>query len=710
MARDTLITTRTRRAQLATVIAGAKTRSANVIATITALVSGASLAAIDAATFGFFEGCAATDSVSITATDRTLTSPDNPWTAADVGKAIHVAGAGAAGAVLVTRISSYTSAGEIELADAAATTVTATKTSAAGLAAWGWSVGVVDDTDPIRTAAGVALRSDRITDAGAAGAKPVAERFASAVHGMARRAAIPVVVDLHYRIMRGCGWAAGEIDNAGTTYTLGVAAAAGATSLTLVGAVPVNRQLLAYLDTQGRYRTVAVTTVAGQVVSLSTPLEAAIAAGANVFAFYTNYAHPNPAGYRAIVDYALAGEADSGLWPEYVRSASVAPAAYNGGAVALSVVNDSKLPGSANAKRYTVTPGGAYQGCRFDFTPPRTGRGLVRLRLNTGGAAVNVLCQYNTDNGYLTVYNQNLTNDSAEAVEFPIEICHGVTGGSNTVTVWITRAAGDFYVSQAELLMNTGSQVGNLNQGRHVLYGDSWFANPSLAPWMAARLPAATIINKGVGGRSAFSLAFNYAAEVAPEKPDFVWVMVGTNDAYAHFNKDEWAYYLRSLVRQIQASGAVPILFTPSACDLATDAVAFDLARVYAERAVHYVDELIPPLEANASGTWTPVPSGLAVTVTAEYAGRWRRIGNRVFCQMTVTPTGGGTTASTAGATSFTGLPFYVAYPVVCAATDSIVSNLGLGQVSAAGAGAVYTPSWAATGATVIVTFDYEAA
>jgi len=167
--RDTLMTVRTRRAQLATVIAAQKTRSAQVQAAIAAIVAGGSLAAIDAATFGFFNNCAATDSVSITATDKTLTSPDAPWIAGDVGKVIHVAGAGAAGAVLVSRIASYTSAGEIELEDAAVTTVAATKTSAGGLAAWGNQATHAVDPAAIQNANGATLQSDISVLVGPAG-------------------------------------------------------------------------------------------------------------------------------------------------------------------------------------------------------------------------------------------------------------------------------------------------------------------------------------------------------------------------------------------------------------------------------------------------------------------------------------------------------------------------------------------------------------
>lgn len=61
---------------------------------------------------------------AITASDATLTSASGPFTGAMVGNPIVVNGAGAGGIPLSTTIASYTSATEVELTDAASTTVT----------------------------------------------------------------------------------------------------------------------------------------------------------------------------------------------------------------------------------------------------------------------------------------------------------------------------------------------------------------------------------------------------------------------------------------------------------------------------------------------------------------------------------------------------------------------------------------------------------
>ena len=60
---------------------------------------------------------------AITSSDNTFTSANAAFTSDDVGKLIYINGAGAAGAVLSTTIASYTSSTEVELTDAASTTV-----------------------------------------------------------------------------------------------------------------------------------------------------------------------------------------------------------------------------------------------------------------------------------------------------------------------------------------------------------------------------------------------------------------------------------------------------------------------------------------------------------------------------------------------------------------------------------------------------------
>lgn len=147
--RDALNTKRTGRAQIASLINGVTNRTTEIVVAIAALVSRYSLAAVNGLTFGKFNNCKATDSVSTTASSATVTCADNPWVAGDVGKSIDIAGAGTAGAVHSATIATFVSAGEITITPVAVTTVTASKTSTGGLAAWGDAVNAVVKGSPL---------------------------------------------------------------------------------------------------------------------------------------------------------------------------------------------------------------------------------------------------------------------------------------------------------------------------------------------------------------------------------------------------------------------------------------------------------------------------------------------------------------------------------------------------------------------------------
>lgn len=157
--RTPLASKQTTRARIRDLLCGAHQRTADLVAYVAAQVAADGLSTIDPATFGLLNEAAGTDVGSIAAGTKVWTSPDDPWTAADVGKVAHVAGAGAAGAVLVTTIASFQAAGQVTLADAASTTVAADVGTAGGLGIWGW-VGVVPDVaSPILDASGRTLRS-----------------------------------------------------------------------------------------------------------------------------------------------------------------------------------------------------------------------------------------------------------------------------------------------------------------------------------------------------------------------------------------------------------------------------------------------------------------------------------------------------------------------------------------------------------------------
>lgn len=157
--RDALLTPRTRRYQIGSIITGLTPRNDTVVAGINALVAAGSLVAIDPATFGLFNSPAACDSCSMNAGSKVLASTDDRWTAADVGKAVHVAGAGTAGGTLASIIDAYTNTKSVTLRHAAATTTTASATSAAGLAVWGYPPALTLKPQTLQDTSGSSLHS-----------------------------------------------------------------------------------------------------------------------------------------------------------------------------------------------------------------------------------------------------------------------------------------------------------------------------------------------------------------------------------------------------------------------------------------------------------------------------------------------------------------------------------------------------------------------
>lgn len=141
MPRTPLASAQTNRQAIVDVLVGARQRTAQITDAIAALIAQQSLTALDAASFGQFNNPTGSNVCSIAAlgTDLTSTETDSArlWSADDIGKSIDIQGAGPAGATLRTTIADFADPNHVIVADAASTTVTASETSAGGIAVWG---------------------------------------------------------------------------------------------------------------------------------------------------------------------------------------------------------------------------------------------------------------------------------------------------------------------------------------------------------------------------------------------------------------------------------------------------------------------------------------------------------------------------------------------------------------------------------------------
>ena len=184
------------RARIVSVLVGAKARTPDVVARVGAQVTKWQLYKVDPLTFGFLDGVRGDNMVTTTGGSNTVTSVDNPWTAADVGKTIYLQGVGTQISLippfdydpLVTTIASFVSAGEITVTDAPARGVTANKTSRGGIAMWGDLVPLTLNASPLTSPDGsiiyqkqaldlTALSSATVTATGGTVAQALSNRF-----------------------------------------------------------------------------------------------------------------------------------------------------------------------------------------------------------------------------------------------------------------------------------------------------------------------------------------------------------------------------------------------------------------------------------------------------------------------------------------------------------------------------------------------------
>ena len=103
-----------------------------------------------------------------------------------------------------------------------------------------------------------------------------------------------------------------------------------------------------------------------------------------------------------------------------------------------------------------------------------------------------------------------------------------------------------------------------LNQGKHVLLGDSWFSQNDIFQRLRQRLPAANFSNKGVGGNTAGNLLSRFNGDVAWQNPNYVWILTGTNDYWQDVGAVTYKNNMRQLINRVRGLGATPIVFDSS--------------------------------------------------------------------------------------------------------------------------------------------------
>lgn len=135
----------------------------------------------------------------------------------------------------------------------------------------------------------------------------------------------------------------------------------------------------------------------------------------------------------------------------------------------------------------------------------------------------------------------------------------------------------------------------NLINKTHAFIGDSWFDNSYMVSHLTSKLNANKIINKAQGGRRAVDVLNAFDTDLpasASVQPDYVWIILGTNDFWDEISRQAYIDNLKKIIRKVNNLGAKALVFTSSVAPILFDSnnaprsLYFDLSN-------HYADDLL---------------------------------------------------------------------------------------------------------------------
>lgn len=332
-----------------------------------------------------------------------------------------------------------------------------------------------------------------------------------------------LLIDMHYGICRGVGYNGSGGERVTTTTGL-VVNGQNIPVADVTGFVP--GQLIAYHAGDGEYYTAVVSSISGSSLVLQTPIEVSINAGAEVGIFYTQESHATVLGYRAIADGALRRATKKYQIIRVWRPTDDYSVVLGATAVPYADVTYAN-PGSSTTPSLHVTAPVANAGIFTGSMRLPAGDYIARVFLTPGLAGSSPVAVRVSETPIGSIAQAVLAQGPSPV----LQELYFRKSKSGTISVVITGqdVGHQFAVSRIEIV-RVVDNIRDLDRGVHVLLGDSWFSLPGIFERLQARLPNATIINKGVAGNTAAGLMARFFADVAPYNPTFVWLMVGTND------------------------------------------------------------------------------------------------------------------------------------------------------------------------------------
>jgi len=382
----------------------------------------------------------------------------------------------------------------------------------------------------------------------------------------------PYVIDMHYGILNGVGWGQNEVAGVMGTTTTTQAVGAGALELPVIDATVFQiDQLICFMGADGQYYSGVVHTLSSTSIFLKTGLPADLDVGAPVYPFYRNDAHANEYGNYAIIDGALRQ-----LTHGELHVVTQAPSTWTGvasGTVTADQTFTYNNPGANMPGRYgaLVSCPDLNAGANSAPVSLRGGVYTVSVPLNVGqrvggyagGVVVDVMETTADGQTYGVGTQTTMGHDGIRL----IKCMFTVRPGSTVRLIARNAMNGPAYFSLGQIrYCRVTDKIKSLDFGRHVLFGDSWVTNGWVTDRLSAALPNAEVIRKGVVGDYMAGMVARFWTDVAPLKPDFVWVMGGTNDYY-RYTSAQFSAELSTIKRNIMLIGAQGIYWNASVGD-----------------------------------------------------------------------------------------------------------------------------------------------
>jgi len=416
----------------------------------------------------------------------------------------------------------------------------------------------------------------------------------------------PAVIDLHFGTLQGVGWTGSEpgliVEKTVTGSTVNTITVNNATGL-------YPGQLISYLAVDDQYYTSVIKLIGTATLTMSAPLPKEVSVGSKLYNFYRDDAHGNKYGFNAVADDALRQLISARLFrTEYhAKDAAVWSAVSGATLTALTTTSyDNPGAGLIGERGVLVQSSAVGAGAESSLVSLIGGDYETVIYLNpgirdgnfTGFLNISIIEVTSGGNLETIVFNQ-IVNSYGSARSFKAR--YTLRPGSMVKVLITSPNSGPwrFWIGAMQHNRVSG-YLNNLNRGKHVLLGDSWFTSGGdFHNRLISRLNKATVISAGVPGNRASQLISRFALDVAPQNPDYVWVMVGTNDYYANVSNTDFEQQIHQLRMLIQSIGAQPIFFNATVGAISYTPEQLTKSRSYAAN-IRYAGQEIAPNGAGA--------------------------------------------------------------------------------------------------------------